>query len=44
MSLLKDHIEAQAKELDHRMNQIDELSEKERVANESVCFLDSVDT
>lgn len=38
-SLLKDHIEAQAKELEHRMRQIEELEEKERVANESVCYL-----
>lgn len=36
MSLLKEHIEAQAKELDHRMRRIEELEEKERVANESV--------
>ncbi|KAF2307065.1 hypothetical protein GH714_024648 [Hevea brasiliensis] len=35
-SLLKEHIEAQAKELDHRMRRIEELEEKERVANESV--------
>ncbi|KAJ9169447.1 hypothetical protein P3X46_017644 [Hevea brasiliensis] len=35
-SLLKEHIEAQAKELDHRMCRIEELEEKERVANENV--------
>ncbi|PON40920.1 paramyosin [Parasponia andersonii] len=35
-SLLKEHIEAQTKELDHRLRQIEELEEKERVANESV--------
>ncbi|CAL8994117.1 unnamed protein product [Prunus brigantina] len=36
LSLLKQHVEAQAKELDHRMRRIEELEEKERVANESV--------
>lgn len=35
-SLLKEHLEAQAKELSHRMKRIEELEEKERVANESV--------
>lgn len=35
-SLLKEHVEIQAKELDHRMRRIEELEEKERVANESV--------
>ena len=35
-SLLKEHIEAQAKELDHRLRQIEELEEKEKVANDSV--------
>ncbi|KAF3961109.1 hypothetical protein CMV_014236 [Castanea mollissima] len=35
-SLLKEHVEAQAKELNHRMHQIEELEEKERVANESI--------
>lgn len=35
-SLLKEHLEAQAKELGHRMKRIEELEEKERVANESV--------
>ncbi|OAY32479.1 uncharacterized protein At3g49055 [Manihot esculenta] len=35
-SLLKEHEEAQAKELDHRLHRIEELEEKERVANESV--------
>ncbi|XP_062110467.1 uncharacterized protein At3g49055 [Humulus lupulus] len=35
-SLLKEHVEAQAKELDNRLRQIEELEEKERVANESV--------
>ncbi|XP_023925256.1 uncharacterized protein LOC112036659 [Quercus suber] len=35
-SLLKEHVEAQAKELNHRMRQIEELEEKERVANESI--------
>lgn len=43
MSLLKEHIEAQAKELDHRLHRIEELEEKERVANESVsCYCLSV--
>ncbi|KAF7834469.1 golgin subfamily A member 4-like [Senna tora] len=36
LSLLKQHIEAQAKELNHRMHRIEELEDKERVANESV--------
>ncbi|KAE9610331.1 hypothetical protein Lal_00006397 [Lupinus albus] len=36
LSLLKQHIEAQAKELDHRMHRIEELQEKERVANENI--------
>ena len=36
MSLLKQHVEAQAKELDHRMHRVEELEEKERVANENV--------
>ncbi|XVF85080.1 hypothetical protein PTKIN_Ptkin17bG0089700 [Pterospermum kingtungense] len=35
-SVLKEHVEAQAKELNHRMRRIEELEEKERVANESV--------
>ncbi|KAK9277344.1 hypothetical protein L1049_006885 [Liquidambar formosana] len=35
-SLLKEHMEAQAKELNHRKHRIEELEEKERVANESV--------
>ncbi|PON74646.1 paramyosin [Trema orientale] len=35
-SLLKEHIESQTKELDHRLRQIEDLEEKERVANESV--------
>ncbi|AES97102.1 hypothetical protein MTR_5g045350 [Medicago truncatula] len=40
LSLLKQHIEAQAKELDHRMHRVEELEEKERVANENdVCFV-----
>ncbi|KAK7247373.1 hypothetical protein RIF29_42255 [Crotalaria pallida] len=36
LSLLKQHIEAQTKELDHRMRRIEELEEKERVANENI--------
>ncbi|XP_058731558.1 uncharacterized protein LOC131603274 [Vicia villosa] len=36
LSLLKQHIEAQAKELDHRMHRVEELEEKERVANENI--------
>lgn len=36
LSLLKHHVEVQAKELDHRMHRIEELEEKERLANESV--------
>ncbi|TKY60221.1 myosin-10 isoform X1 [Spatholobus suberectus] len=36
LNLLKQHIEAQAKELDHRMHRIEELEEKERVANENI--------
>ncbi|CAI0423514.1 unnamed protein product [Linum tenue] len=35
-SLLKEHIEGQAKELAYRLQRIQELEEKERVANESV--------
>ncbi|XVF02590.1 hypothetical protein REPUB_Repub04eG0187800 [Reevesia pubescens] len=35
-SVLKEHVDAQAKELNHRMHRIKELEEKERVANESV--------
>ncbi|CAL1378332.1 unnamed protein product [Linum trigynum] len=35
-SLLKEHIEGQAKELAYRLQRIEELEEKERVANESV--------
>uniref|UniRef100_A0A5B6ZWQ4 Putative paramyosin n=1 Tax=Davidia involucrata TaxID=16924 RepID=A0A5B6ZWQ4_DAVIN len=35
-SLLKEHVEAQAKELSHRKQRIEELEEKERVANENV--------
>ncbi|XVE74919.1 hypothetical protein DITRI_Ditri12bG0057200 [Diplodiscus trichospermus] len=35
-SVLKEHVEAQAKELNHRMRCIEELEEKERIANESV--------
>ncbi|GAV74931.1 hypothetical protein CFOL_v3_18411 [Cephalotus follicularis] len=35
-SLLKEHVEAQAKELSDRIRRIDELKEKERLANESV--------
>ncbi|XP_057496964.1 uncharacterized protein LOC130781682 [Actinidia eriantha] len=34
--LLKEHVEAQTKELNHRKQQIEELEEKERVANENV--------
>ncbi|CAN1782209.1 hypothetical protein LINPERHAP1_LOCUS15715 [Linum perenne] len=37
-SLLKEHIESQAKELTHRLQKIEELEEKERVANESVIY------
>lgn len=44
LSLLKHHVEAQAKELDHRMHRIEELEEKERLANESVCYLHSIDS
>ncbi|XP_057416776.1 uncharacterized protein LOC130711254 [Lotus japonicus] len=36
LSLLKLHIEAQTKELDQRMHRIEELEEKERVANENI--------
>ncbi|RWR97019.1 myosin-10 [Cinnamomum micranthum f. kanehirae] len=36
LSLLKTHLEAQAKELSQRKHQIKDLEEKERVANESV--------
>lgn len=39
LSLLKQHIEAQTKELDHRMHRIEELEEKERVANENVSLI-----
>lgn len=39
LSLLKQHIEAQAKELVHRMHRIEELEEKERVANENVSLI-----
>lgn len=39
LSLLKQHIEAQAKELDHRMHRVEELEEKERVANENVSVI-----
>ncbi|XVE92295.1 hypothetical protein REPUB_Repub01dG0084800 [Reevesia pubescens] len=35
-SVLKEHVEAQIKELNHRMRRIEELEEKERVANESI--------
>ncbi|OMO60290.1 hypothetical protein CCACVL1_24268 [Corchorus capsularis] len=35
-SVLKEHVEAQAKELNQRLRRIEELEEKERVANESV--------
>ncbi|XVE85188.1 hypothetical protein DITRI_Ditri17bG0071700 [Diplodiscus trichospermus] len=35
-TVLKEHMEAQAKELNHRMHRIEELEEKERVASESV--------
>ncbi|PSS28547.1 hypothetical protein CEY00_Acc03360 [Actinidia chinensis var. chinensis] len=35
-SLLKEHVEAQTKELNHRNQRIEELEEKERVANENV--------
>ena len=37
-NLLKEHVEVQAKELSNRMGRIEELEEKERVANESVSF------
>ncbi|XP_065875697.1 uncharacterized protein At3g49055 [Euphorbia lathyris] len=36
VSLLKEHVQSQAKELGNRMHIIEELEEKERVANESV--------
>ena len=36
LSVLKEHVEDQAKELNHRMYRIEELEEKERVANENV--------
>ncbi|XP_028752326.1 myosin-9-like [Neltuma alba] len=36
LSLLKQHVEDQAKELNLRMQRIEELEEKEKVANESV--------
>ncbi|GFY88184.1 hypothetical protein Acr_06g0001240 [Actinidia rufa] len=35
-SLLKEHVEAQTKELNYRKQRIEELEEKERVANENV--------
>ncbi|KAH7857268.1 hypothetical protein Vadar_010773 [Vaccinium darrowii] len=35
-SLLKEHVEAQSKELNHRKQLLEELEEKERVANENV--------
>ncbi|PPD92167.1 hypothetical protein GOBAR_DD10887 [Gossypium barbadense] len=35
-SVLKEHVEAQAKELNQRMHRIEEPEEKKRVANESV--------
>lgn len=35
-SLLKEHVEAQAKELNHRKQRLEELEEKERVANENI--------
>jgi len=35
-SLLKEHLEAQAKELSQRKLRIEELEEKERQANENV--------
>lgn len=37
--VLKEHLESQSKELKLRSLQIQELEEKERVANESVCNL-----
>ena len=37
--LLKEHMEAQAKELNHRQHRIEELEEKERMANENVSFI-----
>jgi cell division protein FtsL len=39
LSLLKQHIESQTKELDHRMHRVEELEEKERVANENVSLI-----
>ena len=39
-SLLKEHVEAQDKELTDRMRRIEELQEKERVANENVSELE----
>ncbi|WCJ38591.1 hypothetical protein M5689_019644 [Euphorbia peplus] len=36
VGLLKEHVESQAKELGNRMRRIEELEEKERMANESV--------
>lgn len=38
-SLLKEHVEAQAKELSHWKQQVEELEEKERVAKENVSIL-----
>ncbi|XVF43868.1 hypothetical protein PTKIN_Ptkin02bG0074900 [Pterospermum kingtungense] len=35
-NLLKEHVESQANELNHRLRRIEEIEEKERVANESV--------
>lgn len=35
-SLLKEHMEIQAKELDQKQRRVEELEEKERVANENV--------
>lgn len=43
-SLLKEHIEAQSKELSHRMHRIEKLEEKERVANENVSYLYLIDS
>lgn len=37
--LLKEHMETQAKELNHRQRRIEELEEKERMANENVSFM-----
>ncbi|XVF02591.1 hypothetical protein REPUB_Repub04eG0187800 [Reevesia pubescens] len=43
-SVLKEHVDAQAKELNHRMHRIKELEEKERVANESVSYISFFDS